>query len=575
MAPTPLSLVGTFDPNDGDNSKPPGLPVIKEATTVEQYADFFLNSVPTAFKVWCDSEANQLNAHRNALSTGSAMMAKAITLPPEMQSFARFSLMPESYNGGVLQWPGIPPEALRKIARENLAPLTIINMRTDDVLRYSVQSSHPWKPGWRIRMRHGLDEPSAATKDDIKEASKFIENCNLEYDNARLRDARGLRDFSTFLAELTRDSLTYDGMAIWTDMDLSGRIKAFKTLSSFNIRLCVPGGYNGNPEEYAVGVDDANNVVHVFTRDQLIFKHRNPRSDADIGGYGFPEIEQGVRLVQGFQNALDLNADIFTRSSTPNGFLLAKGMGNQKQIDILSRIWVNLKRGTSKAWALPVIPVPKDGDIEVRDLSTLKGMDLYYENYINMIAGLFCAMYRFPVRRLGFHISGKSRDNAPAEQSTQPAGVEDFDPYLGVLLQHIENIINHYIIWTRWPGLSFQFCGSNPKEDARAYEATVLACTADERRALSDQPKLVDTIEGGNAKQKEMAEIMGLAPVDPGLAGVYQAAVAAVYGKDAEEGAGPEARMESKRDPAKSEEHGHTSGVRRDSKAEAASAAKS
>jgi hypothetical protein len=33
------------------------------------------------------------------------------------------SLMPDTaINGGVIQWPGIVPDALRKVARENVAP---------------------------------------------------------------------------------------------------------------------------------------------------------------------------------------------------------------------------------------------------------------------------------------------------------------------------------------------------------------------------------------------------------------------------------------------------------------------
>lgn len=556
-----------FNPNTSDSGDTLGFPQIPNVASVDDYARAFMTVSPTRFEQWCEDNAQQIKAQK---STGESSIQKALSMPPEMQSFARIALLPEQWNSGVLQWPGIPPEALRKIVRENLAPQTIINMRTDDVLRYCDHSSHPWKPGWRIKLRTDFDEPDSATKSDIKDATAFMEGCNIEKLPARERDARHYQDLPTFLAELTRDSLTYDGMAVWTDIDLKGRVKAFKTLSAFNIRLCTSMGYMGDPEIFAVGVDEANNVIHQFTRNNLIFRRRNPRADPDIGGYGYPEVEQAVRLIQGFQNAMDMNADVFSKNSMPNGFLLAKGMGNQKQLDILSRIWINLKRGITKQWAIPVIPVPKDGDIEVRDLSNLKGMDVYYENYMNMVAGLFCAIFRFPVSRLGYRISGKGKDTQPETPATAAPGIDDYDPYMTVILQHEEHLINSYLMWTRWPHLQFEFCGKSPKEDAREYEARILACTVNERRALSDQPKLEDM--EGDEKQKEMARIIGGAPVDPALAGVYQAGVAAIYGKDADEaggdGAGPEARMSSKKDPARSEEHGHMSGVRRDSAAE-------
>lgn len=561
-----------FNPNDGQDA--PGFPVIEHVHDIDTYANFFTNLAPNTFEQWATRQHAELEANRQArkVTLEKGMTAqKSLALPPEMLSFATYSVMPETQNGGVIQWPGLPPDALRKIVRENLAPQTIINMRVDDVLRYSNRSTHPWKPGWRIKMRKGFDVPDNKIRKDIQDACSFIENCNIEMKDARQRDAKGYQDFPTFLAELIRDTLTYDGMAVFTDCDLNGRVKAFKTLTSYNIRLCLPPGYMQKPGVFAVAVDETGAVIHEFTRYDLVFRRRNPRADSDIFGYGFPEVEQAIRLIQAFQNAMDMNADVFTRNSMPNGFVVVKGAMNQKQLDILSRIWINLKRGITKQWAFPVIPVPKDGDIEIKDLSRLKDMDAYYTDFMNMVAGLFCALYRFPVKRLGYHISGKSKDNDEQTPTTAAPTIEDYDPYIAVLLGHVESLVNSYLLWSRWEHLQFEFTGKSPKEDAREYEATVLACTEDERRALSDQPTLESL--GQDEDMKRLLRIMGAAPVDPAMGGIYQSAIQAVFGKPAGEGEGgkqdtPGAAMTHKKDPARAEDHGHTSGVRRDSAAE-------
>jgi hypothetical protein len=554
---------------------------------IDTYAHFFMQTLPTQFESWCRDQTREIDIQKSEARSHDALR-KAIAIPPEMQSFARFSLLPETYNGGVIQWPGIPPEALRKTVRENIAPQVIINMRVDDVLKYCVRSTHPWKPGWLIKMREGFHTPGDNTSDpkpeDIETAQRFIENCCIDKMSARERDANGIDDFATFLAKLIRDSLTFDGMAVWTDMDLSGQVKAFKALSSYNIRLCMSQGYMNDPTIFAVGVDEAGNVIHTFTRDQLIFRHRNSRPDADISGYGWPEIEQTIRLTQAWQNAFDMNCDIFTRSATPNGMLVVEGGMTQKQLDILSRIWINMKRGITKSWALPVIPAPKDGDIKLLDLSRLKeGADVLYPDFINMVAGLFCAMYRFPVRRLGYHISGRAKDNTPPETPTTTApGIEDYDPYIAVLLQHVEQLINDYILWTRWPNLQFEFSAKNPKEDARAYEMRILTCTVDERRALSDQEPLMTLAD--DEVQAGWLSVLGKAPVDPALTGIFQSLVTLAYtsptpagGGDGEGGSPapktapkPGAMFTSKKDPARAQDHGHMSGVRRDSAAESA-----
>lgn len=558
-----------FDPNDGAVSG--GFPIIESIRDIDSYANFFTNLAPTMLEQWSQRQVQELTHYRQerkaAIEKG-IVAQKALALPPEMMSFATYSVMPETHNGGVINWPGLPPDSLRKIVRENLAPQTIINMRVDDCLRYAQRSTHPWKPGWRIKMRKGFDVPDAQIKDDIQDACDFIENCNIETTDARKRDDRGYQDFPTFLAELIRDTLTYDGMAVYTDCDLNGRVKAFKTLTCYNIRLCLPPGYREQPGIFAVAVDDTGEVIHEFSRYDLIWRRRNPRPDADIFGYGYPEVEQAIRLIQAFQNAMDMNADTFTRNSIPNGFVVVKGAMNQKQLDILSRIWINLKRGITKQWAFPVIPVPKDGDIEVKDLSRLKDMDVYYADFMNMVAGLFCALYRFPVKRLGYHISGKSQDNSPETPSTAAPTIEDYDPYISVLLGHVESLMNSYILWSRWKHLQFEFTGKSPKEDAREYEATVLACTEDERRALSDQPPLESL--GKDEDMKKLLRLMGHAPVDPAMGGIYQSAIQAVYGKPAGDGEGgkqdtPGAAMTHKKDPARAEDHGHMSGVRRQS----------
>jgi hypothetical protein len=544
-----------FNPNVGSSpDEVGGFPVFDNVLSVEAYHEVFSRAVDSY----------------GSLTTFLTEIKKNIKEAPESHIFANFSLMPDTYNSGVLQWPGVPPQALQKVVRENLAPMMIINMRVDDVLRYSELSTHPWKPGWKITMRAGLDAPTKDDLKDIRAAEMFIQNCNAETGlNARGRDAKNYLDFTDYLSATTRDTLTYDGFAIWTDMSLNGQVKAFRPYSAANIRLC-PKGYKGDPEIFAVAVDEAGNIKGYFTRDQLVWRVRNRRLDADIFNYGFPEIEQGIRLVQGFTNAFDMNADTFTKNSTPNGILTVQGQWTQRQLDVLSRIWGNLKRGNTKSWALPVIPIPKDGKLEIVDMSMVKGNDVRYQDYMNMVAGAFCTIYRFPPKRLGYRISGAGPDARPEREADPAAIIDEADPGLMPLLHHHETIINQYLLWTRWPHLMFTFTGKNPKEDAREYEARLQAMTYNERRAIVDLPALESLAKGPH---KELATLMGLAAGDSSLSGIWQSMVSAYIsakmgGSENDRPEQPGAMIQPKKDPARSEAHGATSGVRRNSAAE-------
>lgn len=552
-----------YDPNEGADSAfgmSKAWPINKHAYDVDSYVQGMMIETPGSLESFAKSITS-------AVKKGTA-------LPPTMQSFATISMMPDIHtNGGVIQVPGIPPEALRKIARENVAPQMIISLRVSDIQRYANQSTHPWKPGWRIEMRKQLKNPSSSELQDICDAENFIQNCNAEYGtDARKRDAAQITNFSTFLTQIVTDTLIFDGIAIWTDMNLKGEIKAFKALSTFNIRLTTKQGYQGNRDIFAVAVDEAGTIVAKFTRDDLVFAVRNARADADISGYGWPEIEQAIRAIQGTTNALDTAVDKFNRNAIPNGILKARGMWTQRQLDVLGRLWANLKKGVTKEWALPVIPLPKDGDLELMDMVALKGDDMRNQDLFNLLSGVLCSLYKFPIERLHYRSSGAGPDTKP-EPATSGAQLTDtYDPGLAPLLMTIENIINEYLIWPRWKHLNFHFCGKNPKEEARELEARTHSMTFGERRASTDLPTLESLAKG--SEEKMLARIMALAPIDPNLAGVFQnlasALIAAITGgtKEGDGTGGPEGMMTSKKDPAVSQAHGHLAGVRRDSAGE-------
>jgi hypothetical protein len=351
-----------------------------------------------------------------------------------------------------------------------------------------------------------------------------------------------------------------------------GRVKGFCNLSAGNIRLALPGvGYKGDPDLYAALIDETGTPVRGFSREQMTWRVRNPRNDPGIYGYGQPETELAMRLIAGFQNAIDLNVDTFDKNAIPNGIMCLMGdFWTPNQIEMLIREWGNLKKGITKQWGLPILGVPEDGDIKILPLNDLKGTDVRYKEHMNMMAGLFCAIYGFPVRRLGYMASGNHRDNEPlADQSTDIVG--DDDPGLAPMLLFIEDTINPYILWRRWPHLRLTFTGKNPKEDAREYEARKHARTWKESRAEADLRPLTELVA---EEDRPLAEIMEFCPEDPAKGGVFQS-LASEWLKikmgvaDSKDGEIQGAPFPSKKDPAKAEQqHGHVSGVRRNSRKE-------
>lgn len=924
------------------NSQSPAFPSYmemgktSEITPVEQYVQF----LESKFNVSSKTSHSPVDA-----------IMKGLAAPPQEFSYARITSMPDMYNDGVMQWPDLSPQAFRKVVQTNLAPQMIIGNRIDDVLAYARPSTQPYMPGWRILPRDGSTTMGDATKREIRDAERFLLQCNTETGwDARKRDVAGYQGWTTFLSSIVRDSLTYDAVAIFTDMDQKGRVKGFKALSAGNISLTGKDGYKGKKDIFAVGQDESGNVCAEFTRDQLIWFVRNPRTDPTIGGYGYSEIFITIKLIGGLTNALDLNLSVFDRNcyvedteiltkngwryfnelnqeqdefvtlnlntnnleyqkatqliwdeyegdvyqlkspsldlvvtpnhrilyeympkyratgkhsyeiataeelykkfneftpesrhnygipvenqwegievqdkefeygveliggtqkyekhkkeggvpttikmsgddycafmgmylsegsltsttgskntlaiyqktcskgfipfkevldrifekevwhndekfqfeckglaehikqfgdhawnkhipqeilnatprqqqifldfyimgdgtrqstkttnkrntrnngystqitttsakladqfqeitqklgystsirtytmdelnkysptinksgtpilnkrsqyrltirnsrffsfdlekttykghigcvtvpngiiyvrrngkpcwsgnSVPNGMLLLKGMGwTQRQLDILARLWTDLKQGATKAWALPAVALPEGAEVEMLDLSSFRNdMTIYYADFMNFATAAFCMIYRFPYQRLGYRSSGVGKGTEMPNPSN-PSPTDDVDIGKAPLLGHIETIINEYLLWTRWPDLHFHFTGKNPKEDNREFEFRVTSMTWAEKRVASGLPPLEKMID---KKYADLAQLMGMAPVDPSLSGIYQNMLSAYIKNDSEES--PERLYPSKKDPAQSAEHGHQSGVRRDSQAE-------
>ena len=494
--------------------------------------------------------------------------SKALAPPPGVMPFGQISYMPDPSSKGVLSEPGIASEALAKIARECVAPQMIIGMREDDLMRYSQLSDQTWKPGWAIETVDRSIHPGPAALRDIRACELFIQNSNIETgpSGASERDQAGYDSFTTFLCKWVRDTLTYDRVGLWKDVDNRGAVKSYKLLPGRNMRFAAQGGYNGHKELFAVLVDDGSRVHKAFTREELTIYVRNPRTDADVGLYGYAEIEIAVRLIQAFQFAVDLNANAFDRNSIPNGILtISGGTITQRQLDLLNRIWTNFKRGVTKSWALPVIALHGESKLEILDLHEMKGMEGLYKDLMNMLAGMFATIYRFPVNRLGYRISGHGKDTEPPANGGGVMVDED-DPGLAPLLTHAEQLINPYLIATRWPHLRFVFRGKSPKEDARSYEARKNAQTWGEARREAGLPPLEDQAEEEDLKK--IARLMTLAPIEPNLSGIYQSIAAALIAGDAKDAATPGARTQSSTDPAISMQHGKAPGVRRNSKQE-------
>ena len=171
--------------------------------------------------------------------------------PPNIFNYANISVVPEKSLSEIMPKPGLPFETIERWAQVNLAPIILINTRVDDVLRYSQYSDQSWKPGWRIVLENEALAPSDQEKEEIELAKRFIHHSNIYTTNGDsiTMYEKNLLYFPEFLARITRDSLTYDGISIWTQRNENNMIEAYAPFPTSMIRLVRDGVFEGSMKE--------------------------------------------------------------------------------------------------------------------------------------------------------------------------------------------------------------------------------------------------------------------------------------------------------------------------------------
>lgn len=313
-------------------------------------------------------------------------------------------------------------------------------------------------------------------------------------------------------------------------------------------RVMILALHAGRSAAHAPGVNDRNQQLHPW-RTIIRKKPRAPFRMEKVNYSG------KIGCV-----SLEKNKTLYVRR---NG---KPGWSGNTELDVIARQFANLKRGVSKTWALPAMVVPGASEVEFMDMSAITGHDIQYQNHMNLVMGIFCTVYQFPHRRMGFRISGAGPDAEPISAQTKDVSpTDEEDIGLITLLNHYEEVLNEYLIWTRWPHLQLVFTGKAPREDAREYEAKQMARTWGESRAEADLPPLEELVE--DEEMKVFAKLLSLTPVDAAKAATFQNLATKFLAPQGAQGTPQtdQPMFAPSKDPAQAQDHGAVAGVRRHS----------
>jgi hypothetical protein len=204
---------------------------------------------------------------------------------------------------------------------------SIIQTRINQIAEFCIPQEDQFKAGYVIRLRDKTKEPTDEEQREMQTLSNWLETCG---EGSKFG---GAWDFESFVRMIIRDSLIYDQACFEIIKNRGGALIGFIPVDASTIRRA-----SITEEEKKEGrrdwIDSAyiqvinGKRVATFDNDKLAFCIRRPRTNIASRGYGFPELEELVKVVTHLVNAETYNASNFTNGIHANSILAIKSKMN-------------------------------------------------------------------------------------------------------------------------------------------------------------------------------------------------------------------------------------------------------
>lgn len=399
----------------------------------------------------------------------------------------------ESYGGAFRDRPSqMSFDSLRSMSYIPLVS-AILQVRCTQVAAFSRPSEQENYAGFKIRMRDTKRSPSRAALKRIQELQSFVLQTGA-YDDPRVNLLRD--DFSTFLKKIIRDSLVYDQMCFQILKNGKGEPAGFQAMSAYSMRLAMHGDYDGgfsfDPERPFAVQTFEEQVIAEFYPDELCFGVRNPRSDLEVAGYGFSELEMLIHTLTGYLYAVQYNQKFFSQGMGVKGMLNFKGTIPERQLRAFKREFANMVTGVSNAWRTPVTNAE---DIQWINLHS-SNREMEYSQWLDFLIKVACSIYMIDPAEINFVYGNTGQSAAMGTSSSLEKVTESKDRGLVPLVLRTFDYLNKYVLHPLDEDFEIVPMGISSKtpEERRKQQETEsrFLKTVDELRAEEDLPPLPD-----------------------------------------------------------------------------------
>jgi hypothetical protein len=434
---------------------------------------------------------------------------------------------------------------LRRMAKTPIIN-SIIKTRKNQVADFAEHQEDKYSTGFVIKKKRKYGIEQKMTEEEKKRAfqiTDFIMKCGW---NSNWNGD----DFDTFIRKIVDDSLTYDQMTFEIIRNNKNQIESFIAVDASTFR--VSDSFMVNDEKmpffekrgsdvwqksnfgkkeynyYPSYVQVYQNAkVNEFYPWELCFGVRNPSTSIYANGYGCSELEDLINVVTSLLWGDEYNRRFFSQGSAPKGLLRIKGTNNEAALQQFKQQWQSMITGVMQSWKTPVV----EADVDWIDLQK-SNRDMEYNNWMEYLIKLACAIYSIDPTEIGWDISRGSGNSGLFEGSQAERLQHSKDKGLYPLLKFIQRKINKYIVEQIDPDYEFVFMGLNGMSLSEELDLDIKKLASFQTINEIREKYELQAVEGGDIiensvfmqqksmdQQQQMRQQMGMGGGVPGMSG--------------------------------------------------------
>lgn len=409
---------------------------------------------------------------------------------------------------------GVSYATLHEMVKQSQVLSAIVNTRINQVSSFSRVPRTKHSLGFRIQKKN-TKVMTDTQKKKAHQYEEFIVNCG-EGDAAHKRDY-----LEQFIRKTSRDRLIVDQVNFERVFTLGNALHEYVSVDSATIRIALRKFFDDtNPLKSSIDTQMVNDrgkgfarvnvpldkkafvqvlngqIVCEFTEDEMAFLVAWPRTEVNVAGYGYSEVEQLIQTVTAILFASEYNRRFFSSGSSPKGVLNIKANMNQTQMDGFKKAWLAQLSGITGAWRTPIVAA--EGGLEFINMQQTN-REMEFSKYNDFLIKIACAVYQIAPEEINFSSQTSTNGQGAVFESKSELRLKaSRDKGLVPLLTFFENGLNREVMRYLDPEYELVFVGldgGTEMDQVELHEKELKNFkTINEVRAEND----LEPIEGGD-----------------------------------------------------------------------------